>query len=102
MKKAKSVEDQLSFAGTEEGELLERLTERVERAVDTIQKLRKERDGLRARLQEIEGQIEAAGASADEVASLREEVERYRGERGEIRTRIGRVLDSLASLEEES
>ena len=69
----------------EESEILARLSERVEKAVATIQELRKERDELRARVAELEG--------GDE------EQERLRRERGEIRDRIESILASLEALE---
>ena len=69
----------------EETEILARLSERVEKAVATIQELRRERDQLLARVAELEG-----GA---------EEQERLRRERGEIRDRIEGILASLEALE---
>ncbi len=69
----------------EEAEILARLSERVEKAVATIQELRRERDQLRARIAELEGG--------------EEEQERLRRERGEIRDRIENILASLEALE---
>ena len=69
----------------EEEEILARLSERVEKAVATIQELRRERDELRARIEELE--------------SGEEEQERLRRERGEIRDRIEGILASLEALE---
>jgi len=77
MKKTK--EDQMSLAGTEEAEILGRLNERVERAVALIQELRRERDALKERV---------------------EELEEYVNERGEIRNRIETILQSLEKLDE--
>ena len=79
-------DSQLALAGTEEAEILNRLSERVERAVTTIQELRRERDQLRARVEELE--------------SAQEEHERFAKERGEIRERIESILGSLEALEE--
>lgn len=84
--KKKTAEEQMSLAGTEEGEILARLSERVERAVQMIQELRKERDRLKAELAE-RGEADA------------EELERLRSERGEIRNRIETILGSLEGLE---
>jgi FtsZ-binding cell division protein ZapB len=64
-------------------EILQRLSEKVERAIATIQELRRERDELKKRLDEID----------DDSA-------RYRKERGQIRDRIESILSSLESLEE--
>jgi len=63
-----------------ESEILTRLSERVEKAIATIQELRRERDQLRAQL---------------------EEHERFRKERDEIRDRIEGILESLEALETE-
>lgn len=84
MKKMKT-EGQLSLAGTEEGEILARLSDRVEKAVQTIQQLRRERDELRAKLEQAEG--------------TSEEHERLVDERSEIRNRIESILTSLESLD---
>jgi FtsZ-binding cell division protein ZapB len=92
MKKTRD-NDQMALAGTEEAEILSRLSERVEKAVATIQELRRERDQLRARVEELQGQVTQA-------ESLEEEQERLRHERGEIRTRIENILSSLEALEE--
>ena len=64
-------------------EILQRLSEKVERAIVTIQELRRERDELKKRLDEID----------DDGA-------RFRRERGQIRDRIESILSSLESLEE--
>jgi hypothetical protein len=79
-------DEQLPLAGTEEAEILARLSERVERAVAMIQELRKERDELRAKLAEH--------------TTLEEEHDRFKQERGEIRDRIETILHSLERLEE--
>ena len=78
--KKKTTEEQMSIAGTEEGRILTLLAERVERAVQVIQELRRERDQLKAQV---------------------EELEHFRSERGEIRDRIETILSNLASLEAE-
>ena len=89
MKKTRDTDsnDQMSLAGTEEAEILARLSERVEKAVGTIQELRRERDQLRARVEELEGR--------------EEEQDRLTRERGEIRNRIESILSSLEALETE-
>lgn len=83
MKKTK--EEQMPLAGTEEGEILVRLHERVEKAIATIQELRRERDSLRAKL--------------EQVSSLEEDCARFQKERSEIRNRIETMLANLESLE---
>ena len=84
--KKKTTEAQMPLGGSEEGEILTRLSERVDRAVKLIQDLRRERDELKSRLAEFEGN----GSRISELES----------ERAEIRSRIESVLASLESLEE--
>jgi FtsZ-binding cell division protein ZapB len=91
MKKTRD-NDQMALAGTEEAEILARLSERVEKAVGMIQELRRERDGLRARVDELETQVKEQDALSDEQ-------ERLRRERGEIRDRIENILSSLEALD---
>jgi FtsZ-binding cell division protein ZapB len=92
MKKTKDTE-QMALAGTEEAEILGRLSERVEKAVAAIQDLRRERDQLRKRVEELESQVRAQ----DEAG---QQHERLRRERIEIRDRIENILSSLEALEE--
>jgi len=77
------VKKQMTLANSEETEILGRLNERVEKAIAMIQELRRERDALRQQLDE-----------------QREEHERFRSERGEIRERIETILANLESLDE--
>jgi len=91
MKKTRD-NDQSALPGIEEAEILSRLGDRVEKAVATIQELRKERDQLRARVEELESQVK-------DSESLEEEHERFRKERGEIRDRIETILGTLEALE---
>ena len=67
-------------------DILDRLSERVERAVATIQDLRRERDQLKARVEELE--------------AVQGEHEKFAKERSEIRDRIEGILSSLEALEE--
>lgn len=91
---------QLTLAGTEEGEILARLSERVERAVLTIQELRRERDALKARVTEMDQQLRDHGDVSARVTTLEEDNDRFQQERGEIRTRIESILSNLEELEE--
>jgi FtsZ-binding cell division protein ZapB len=93
MKKTKDNE-QMALAGTEEAEILGRLSERVEKAVAAIQELRKEREQLKKRVEELEAQVSAQG-------EVEEEQERLRRERSEIRDRIENILSTLEELETE-
>ncbi|HEY0141957.1 MAG TPA: hypothetical protein VGF48_13745 [Thermoanaerobaculia bacterium] len=84
-----------------ESEILARLGERVERAVGLIQELRRERDVLRARVEELEGRLTDHDATSTRLQSLEEEQERLQKERGEVRDRIESILSSLEALESE-
>jgi FtsZ-binding cell division protein ZapB len=78
--KKKTVE-QMTLSGTDD-EVLAKLQDRVEKAVATIQELRRERDALKAKLE---------GGNSD----LAGECERLRKERDEIRNRIETILSKL-------
>ena len=94
--------DQLSLAGTEEGEILGRLNDRVEKAIATIQELRRERDTLRRQLDEATARLQEQGDAAERASTLEEDNERFKRERGEIRDRIESILGNLEALEEGS
>jgi FtsZ-binding cell division protein ZapB len=98
--KKKTDHDQMSLAGTEEGEILARLNDRVEKAIATIQTLRRERDAIRRELDEANARLQAQGDTAERATSLEEDNERFRRERGEIRNRIESIVSSLEALEE--
>lgn len=98
--KKKTDNDQLTLAGTEEGEILGRLNDRVEKAITTIQALRRERDTIRRELDEAIARLQAQGDTAERATSLEEDNERFRRERTEIRNRIESILGSLEALEE--
>jgi FtsZ-binding cell division protein ZapB len=78
---------------TEEEDILARLQERVEKAISTIQELRRERDSLRTKLEHAE-----SGAS-ERLASLEDDCARFQRERDEIRNRIESILSNLESLD---
>ena len=99
MKKTTTSNDQMTLEGTEEAEILARLSERVEKAVTTIQELRRERDTLRARVDELEERVKDGDETSTRLESLEEEHERFRRERGEIRGRIETILSNLETLE---
>ncbi len=89
------------------------LEEKVKKAAELVRRLRKEKHELdadlgkaRGRLAEAEKRLEALekarGASADqakEAEALGREVKVLRGEREEIRTRIGKLVELLEGLE---
>jgi chromosome segregation ATPase len=113
--------DQLSIEGTEELEILARLTERVDKAVELIQKLRKENEAiglqLAAKEKELETERESRAKAEAGLAELNErqaelegergerldeaesELERLRDERKVVRARVESVLERLESLE---
>lgn len=89
----------MEMGESSEGEILERLSARVEKAVSMIQELRRERDQLRVRVEELESRIAANDETSNRLESLEEEHERFRRERGEIRDRIETILSNLEQLE---
>jgi FtsZ-binding cell division protein ZapB len=95
----KNRDEQMALTGTEEGEILARLSERVERAVTTIQELRRERDALKTKLAQAEAKLREHGETGERVSSLEEEQARFVRERTEIRSRIETILSSLESLD---
>ena len=95
----KNKDEQMPLAGTEEGEILGRLSERVERAVAMIGELRRERDALKKRLDDAESKLHSEEEAAGRLSTLEEEHDRFSRERGEIRDRIESILSSLESLD---
>ena len=93
--------DQLPLAATEEAEILDRLNERVERAIAIIQDLRRDRDQLRVRVRELEARVTDHEDATGRLETLESEHERFRKERGEIRNRIETILSNLEALEGE-
>lgn len=91
--------EQLALAGTEEGEILARLSDKVERAITTIQELRRERDSLKARLQEAESRLRESDDASSRAAELEADNDRFQRERSEIRNRIESILTNLESLD---
>ena len=83
----------------DEEDILARLHERVEKAIATIQDLRKERDTLRGKLETAEAKLREQTDASERVATLEDDCARYEKERGEIRNRIETMLSNLESLE---
>lgn len=98
-KKNKDIE-QMSLANTEEAEILARLTDRVEKAITTIQELRRERDSLKARLEDAETKLREHSDTSSRLGEVEEEYDRFKKERSEIRDRIESILANLESLDE--
>jgi FtsZ-binding cell division protein ZapB len=101
VKKNNQDEKDAVLQGTEEAEILARLNERVEKAISMIQELRREREGLRSRVQQLESTLQQQTETNDRLSGVEEEAERFRQERGEIRGRIESILSSLETLDEE-
>ncbi len=99
MKKTRDQDEQTQLGMPEEGEILGRLAERVEQAVATIQDLRRDRDALRARVEELESRLRDQDDANARLESLSEEHERFKQERGDIRERIETILSSLEALD---
>ncbi|MBV8518506.1 MAG: cell division protein ZapB [Acidobacteria bacterium] len=103
MKKNRDNDSTTSDADTDtsgESEILARLGERVEKAVAMIQDLRREREQLRARVDELESRLRDHDDTSTRLESLEEEHDRFKRERGEVRDRIESILSSLEALEE--
>ncbi len=100
--KKKNEAQQLALEGTEEEEILGKLSQRVERAVTLIQELRKERDILKSRLNAAEEKLRNKDDHASRLENMESEHERFQENRMEIRSRIERILGSLESLERET
>ena len=94
--------EQISISGMEEGEILSRLSQRVEKAVSMIQELRRERDELKSRLESAEAKLTDADVTSTRLTSLEEEHERFQRERGDIRERIESILSNLEVLDDSS
>ncbi|MGA7616866.1 MAG: cell division protein ZapB [Thermoanaerobaculia bacterium] len=86
--------------GTEEEEMLGRLSQRVTKAIATIQQLRDERDKLRKKLEETQAALKEREAELEGYREGEGETEQLREERKEIRSRIEKILGSLESLDE--
>ena len=99
MKKSKETE-QLSLQGTEEGEILARLAERVERAVTTIAELKKDRDRLQTQVDELTAELKSRSEEGDRLSTIEEEYSRFKEERELIKGRIESMLQNLESLDE--
>ncbi len=90
----------MTLAGTEEGEILARLNERVEKAIAMIQELRRERDELRRQAEELQARLTEQTDTSERLATVEEDCDRFKRERSEIRNRIETILSNLETLEE--
>ncbi len=89
-------------ARIEDPDSLASLEERIVRAVQLVTDLRKEKDSLQKKLDDVLTESGAAvKAKADlqeQVAALTEEVESLRSERKQVRTRIEKLLGQMDLL----
>jgi FtsZ-binding cell division protein ZapB len=92
--------EQMAINGTDEAEILARLSERVEKAVAVIGELRRERDALKTRLAAAETKLQEHEGASERLSTLEEDCERFRKERSEVRNRIETILSNLESLDE--
>src|SRR5688572_14260344 len=99
LKKTRDTE-QLVLKGTEEGEILAKLAERVDKAIAAIQELRQERDALQKKVQEAERKLTERDNDAEDLVELRSEHDRMKSERGEIRNRIESILGNLELIDD--
>jgi len=91
--------EQMAMNGTDEAEILARLSERVERAIAVIGELRRERDVLKTRLDEAEARLKEHEGATERLTTLEEDYERFRKERSDIRNRIETILTNLEALD---
>ena len=73
-------------------ERLEQLEKSVRRAAETITRLRKERDGLQARVAGLEAKLTGADGDRAELASLRQE-------RKKVLVQVDSILKELDRLD---
>ena len=78
---------------------LQDLEERVHEASDRLRDLREENERLEARCQQLEARVEELEASVDGEPSDGEAA--WREERDEIRGRVEKLVDHLATLLDE-
>lgn len=92
--------EQLVLKGTEEERILAQLSERVERAIVTIQELRRERDALKKKLQSAEERIHNYEEESEKLGSVQSDFQKFQSERSEIKNRIESILANLESIDE--
>lgn len=80
-------------------EILSSLEERIRKAVELVAALRKENEGLTAKLEQAVAGREAAeklaAKTGDTASVLRKEIETLQAERKQVRTRIEKLLGQM-------
>jgi FtsZ-binding cell division protein ZapB len=95
---AKKKPEQMVFNPGEENDVLARLGERIEKAIASIQQLRRERDELRHKLARAEEELRNGNTSGGNAAELQEALERMQSERDEVRGRLEKLLANLEQV----
>ena len=99
-KDSKKDESQMELIGPGGAEMIDRLAMQVEKAVDTIRKLRAERDDLNQRLEEAESRLGDLSGGAERLEELEKERESFEAQREEVRGRIEKILEKLSQLDD--
>ena len=86
----------------ENADALASLEDRILRAVELVNQLRKEKDAAEARAQTLSADKSAASKSIEELetenAVLKEELDTLREERKQVRARIEKLIGQMDSL----
>lgn len=96
----KKAEKQLELIGTDGGELLEQLEERVEKAVELVGDLRDENSELRRKLEKAESRVAELEAGSERLTELEKATEEFEEQKARIRGRIESLLERFEQLEE--
>ncbi|MBW3564866.1 MAG: cell division protein ZapB [Acidobacteria bacterium] len=98
-KESKKDDKQMELIGPGGVEMIDRLAVQVEKAIETIRKLRAERDDLVGRLEEAESRLGDLSGGAERLAELEDERETFEEQRQEVRGRIEKILEKLAQID---
>lgn len=98
-KEPKRDDKQMELIGPGGVEMIDRLAVQVEKAVETIRKLRAERDDLVARLEEAESRLGDLSGGSERLAELEDAREAFEEQRQEVRGRIEKILEKLAQID---
>ena len=97
---AKKESDTETLLGEAGNEALERLASQVENAVDLIRELRKERDELDGKVEELQARIDELEDTAGRAKELEKQQSSIEDEKAEIRKRIESILEKFEELED--
>lgn len=82
-------------------EALDRLASQVDKAVDLIQELKKERDALDGKVEELQARVDELEDAAGRARELEKQQSSIEDEKAEIRKRIESILEKFEALEGE-